>query len=230
MHTSLILLVTAIVVIVFALCLGIWAEIRVWTSYNKWKKVTSHSGMTGREAAEYVMREAGIDDVKINAIEGHLTDHYNPSTKELNLSAENYYGKSLAAIGVAAHEAGHAIQHKQGYAMLKARMMLVPATQFASNMLPFIIILGFFIGMIKPLAILGAAIYGVLTIFQLITLPVEFNASARAKDRLAGLGILSSEELVGVNDVLSAAALTYLAAFIASLGWLLYFLAASRDD
>ena len=224
------LLLTAILIILVALILGIWAQIRVWSAYSKWSKVTSRSGMTGREAAEYVMREAGVTGVTINAISGHLTDHYNPVTKELNLSSENYYGRSLAALGVAAHEAGHAVQHKVGYTMLKARMALVPATQFASNAVIFIMVLGFFIGLIKPLAIFGAAIYAILTVFQLITLPVEFNASSRAKVKLAGLGILDRDELVGVDDVLDAAAWTYVAAFLASLGWLLYFLAASRDD
>jgi uncharacterized protein len=224
------LFIAAIVIIVLALLLGLWAQLRVWSSYSKWSKVGSRSGMTGRDAAEYVMREAGIFDVKINAIQGHLTDHYNPLTKELNLSAENYYGKSLAAVGVAAHEAGHAVQRKAGYSMLKARMALVPVTQFASNMVIVIMLVGFFIGLIKPLAILGAAVYAVLTLFQLITLPVEFNASARAKDRLAGLGILARDEMDGVSDVLGAAAWTYVAAFLASLGWLLYFLAGARDD
>lgn len=224
------LFIVAIVVIVLALILGLWAQLRVYSTYSRWSKVGSRSGMTGMEAARYVMRQAGIDDVKIVPIRGHLSDHYNPATKELALSEENFYGRSLAALGVAAHEAGHAVQHKVGYSMLSFRMLLVPATQFASNMLPFIFIVGFFIGLIKPLAILGAAVYGVLTIFQLVTLPVEFDASARAKKQLVGLGILGKDEMVGVSDTLGAAAWTYVAAFIASLGWLLYFLAASRDD
>jgi len=228
MHS--LLLISAIVVIAIALILGIWAQIRVSSTYSKWSKVGSRSGLTGMEAARYVMRQAGIDNVKIVAIRGHLTDHYNPATRELALSEENYYGRSLAALGVAAHEAGHAVQHKVGYSMLSWRMALVPATQFASNLLPVIFIVGLFIGLIKPLALLGAAIYGILTIFQLVTLPVEFNASARAKANLVGLGILGKDEMVGVSDTLDAAAWTYVAAFLASLGWLLYFLAGSRDD
>lgn len=224
------LFILAIVVIGFALILGIWAQLRVSSTYAKWSKVGSRSGMTGMEAARYVMRQAGIDDVTIVPIRGHLTDHYDPVRKQLALSEENYYGRSLAALGVAAHEAGHAVQHKVGYSMLSWRMALVPATQFASNMLPMIFVVGFFIGLIKPVALLGAAIYGVLTLFQLITLPVEFNASSRAKEKLLGLGILGKDEMAGVSDTLGAAALTYVAAFIASLGWLLYFFAASRDD
>jgi Zn-dependent membrane protease YugP len=224
------LFILAIVIIALALILGIWAQLRVSSTYAKWSKVGSRSGMTGMEAARYVMRQAGIDDVAIVPIRGHLTDHYDPVRKQLALSEENYYGRSLAALGVAAHEAGHAVQHKVGYSMLSWRMALVPATQFASNMLPVIFIVGFFIGLIKPIALLGAAIYGVLTLFQLITLPVEFNASSRAKEKLVGLGILGKDEMAGVADTLGAAAWTYVAAFIASLGWLLYFFAASRDD
>jgi uncharacterized protein len=223
-------LIIFVIVIIPAIILGLWAQMRVGSAYKKWSKVGSRSGMTGYEAAQYVMREAGIADVKIVAISGHLTDHYNPATKELALSEENYYGRSLAAVGVAAHEAGHAVQHKVGYSMLKLRMSLAPATSFASNLLPVIILLGFFIGMVSQLAMVGAAIYGILTVFQLVTLPVEFNASARAKERLVGLGILSKDEMEGVNDTLDAAAWTYVAAFVASLGWLLYYLAASRDD
>jgi Zn-dependent membrane protease YugP len=224
------LFIFAIVLIAFALITGLWAQLKVGSTYAKWSKVASRSGMTGMEAAQYVMREAGISDVRITPIHGHLTDHYNPATKELCLSEENYYGRSLAALGVAAHEAGHAVQHKVGYTMLHFRMTLVPVTQFASSALPVIMIVGFFIGLIKPLALLGAAVYAILTLFQFVTLPVEFDASNRAKEKLMGLGILAKDEMEGVKSVLGAAAWTYVAAFIASLGWLLYFLAASRDD
>lgn len=228
MHSP--LLPFAIVLIALALFLGLWAQARVRGAYTKWSKVLSRSGLTGRDAAEYVLREAGINDVRIVAIRGHLTDHYNPATRELALSQENFYGQSLAALGVAAHEAGHAVQHKTGYQMLKLRMSLVPATQFASSALPYIFLGGLFFGFLPQVAIFGAAIYGILTVFQLVTLPVEFDASARAKSRLFNLGILGQEEMKGVNDTLNAAAWTYVAAFISSLGWLLYFLAASRDD
>lgn len=224
------LFILAIITIVVALIIGIWAQIKVSSTYSHWSKVGSRSGMTGMEAAQYVMREAGVTDVTIKPIDGHLTDHYNPATKELCLSGENYYGRSISALGVAAHEAGHAVQHKVGYSMLHFRMTLVPVTQFASNALPVIMIVGFFIGLIKPLAILGAAIYAILTLFQFVTLPVEFDASNRAKEKLVGLGILAKDEMEGVKSVLGAAAWTYVAAFIASLGWLLYYLAASRDD
>jgi hypothetical protein len=220
----------AMVTIVIALIVGLWAQMRIASTYSRWKQVGSRSGITGQEAARYVLREAGVDDVKIVAIHGHLTDHYDPINKVLALSEENFHGRSLAALGVAAHEAGHAVQHKTGYKMLQLRMSLVPATQIASNILPWLFVAGIFMGFFPLMAKIGALGYGVLTLFQLVTLPVEFDASARAKDRLAGLGILARDEMVGVNQTLTAAAWTYVAAFISSLGWLLYFLAASRDD
>lgn len=220
----------AMVTIVIALVVGLWAQMRIGSAYARWKQVGSRSGITGQEAARYVLREAGIDDVKIVAIHGHLTDHYDPINKVLALSEENFHGRSLAALGVAAHEAGHAVQHKTGYKMLQLRMSLVPATQIASNILPWLFVGGIFLGFFPLMAKIGALGYGVLTLFQLVTLPVEFDASARAKDRLTGLGILTRDEMVGVNQTLNAAAWTYVAAFISSLGWLLYFLAASRDD
>lgn len=221
-------MIFAIFVIGIALVIGLWAQMRISSTYNKWSQVGSRSGITGREAAAYVLRHAGINNVEITSTRGHLTDHYDPTRRRLVLSEENYYGKSLAALGVAAHEAGHAVQHHVGYSMLKLRMGLVPVTQIASQMLPVIFIGGLFLGMIGKVAVLAAAIYGVLTLFQLVTLPVEFDASRRAKQELVGLGILQRDEMVGVNQTLTAAAWTYVAAFISSLGWLLYFLAASR--
>ncbi len=218
-----------ILLIIIPLLLGLWAQAKVSGTYNKYSQVPSRSGITGREAAAYVMRRFGIDDVEIVAIRGKLTDHYNPMTRQLALSKDNYYGTSLAALGVAAHEAGHAIQHAVGYKALQWRMSLVPVTQIASQMLPFVMIGGFLFG-IMGLVKLGVAVYLILTLFQLITLPVEFDASARAKKELAGLGIVGEEELVGVRRTLDAAGLTYVAAFVASLGNLLYLLMLTRDE
>ncbi len=205
---------------------SLYAQIRVSSAYSKNAQIPSRGGITGREAAEAVMSRAGINDVEITEIDGHLTDHYDPLGKKLVLSSENYRGTSLAALGVAAHEAGHAIQHKQGYAMLQARMALVPATQFVSRVLPFIVLGSFFFirgltGLVLDLAIIC---YAVLTVFQLITLPVEFDASRRAKVELVDLGILDRQEMVGVNETLNAAALTYVAAFVGALLNLLYLL------
>lgn len=219
-HAFLILIVPTII-------LGIYAQMKVQSAYSKWSQVGSRSRITGREAAVYVLRKAGISDVEITSTRGHLTDHYDPSRKRLVLSEENYHGNSLAAVGVAAHEAGHAIQHATGYSMLRLRMSLVPITMFASQLLPFIIIGGFFFGMFGLLK-LGVLVYLVLTVFQLVTLPVEFDASKRAKAELVSTGILQQDEMVGVNKTLDAAALTYVAAFISSLANLLYLLAILR--
>lgn len=208
--------------------LGIYAQSKVQGTYRKWSRVASRSRITGREAAAYVMQKAGISDVEITSTRGHLTDHYDPARKRLVLSEENYNGSSLAALGVAAHEAGHAVQHSTGYAMLKLRMSLVPVTMLASQLLPFIIIGGFFFGMLGLIK-LGVLVYLVLTIFQLVTLPVEFDASRRAKAELVSTGILQQDELVGVNKTLDAAALTYVAAFVSSLANLVYLFALSRD-
>ena len=211
--------------IIIPIIVGLWAQMKVKSTYGKYVQVPSRGRIIGREAAQAVMESAGIYDVEIVECHGTLTDHYDPNKKRLALSQDNFQGSSLAALGVAAHEAGHAIQHKQKYAPLNLRMMLVPITGFASQFLPVIMFGGFFLGF-GPITInLGIAVYLVLTVFQLVTLPVEFDASKRAKAQLVGLGIVDQDELVGVTKTLDAAAYTYVAAFVSSLGWLLYFLA-----
>jgi Zn-dependent membrane protease YugP len=209
-------------VLVFAL----YAQFRVSSAYNKNLRIPSHGGITGREAAEAVMAQAGITDVTIEETSGHLTDHYDPFNRRLALSSENYRGTSLAAIGVSAHEAGHAIQHKIGYTMLNFRMALVPATRVVSGILPFVILASWFLirGLTGVILDLAIVCYAVLTLFQLVTLPVEFDASRRAKVQLVSLGILGRDEMPGVDETLDAAALTYLAAFISALLNLLYLL------
>ena len=205
-----------------------YAQMRISSAYNKNANRQSKGRITGREAASAVMHSAGINDVEIVECRGELTDHYDPTHKRLALSTKNYRGSSLAALGVAAHEAGHAIQHKQNYGPLNYRMALVPITNFASQLLPLVCFGGFFFGLGPNLIKLGIFIYLVLTIFQLITLPVEFDASVRAKKYLIGLGIIEGDEIKGVNETLDAAAFTYVAAFITSLGWLIYFLLDRR--
>ena len=217
-----------LVLILIPIFLGLYAQAKVSSAYGHFSQVMSRSGLTGRDAAEAVMRSAGISDVQIVPIEGHLTDHYDPSKKILALSRENYSGTSLAALGVAAHEAGHAIQHSTSYAPLNLRMALVPITSFASSLLPIVMLGGFFLFHSMMAIYIGIGIYLVLTVFQLVTLPVEFNASKRAKIQLGKLGIIEGREAEGVNNVLDAAALTYVAAFVSSLGWLLYLISASR--
>jgi Zn-dependent membrane protease YugP len=203
---------------------AIYAQIRVSSAYGKNSQIASRGRITGREAAEAVMSHAGITDVEITETSGHLTDHYDPLNKRLVLSSDNYHGTSLAALGVSAHEAGHAIQHKVGYSMLNFRMALVPATQIVSSILPFVILMSWFFvrgltGIVLDVAIIC---YAVLSLFQLITLPVEFDASRRAKVQLVELGILDRDEMPGVNETLNAAALTYVAAFVGALLNLLY--------
>lgn len=217
-----------LLLIIVPVLVGLWAQMKVKNAYGKYIQIPSRGGITGREAAQAVMQSAGIHDVKIVQCRGTLTDHYDPTHKRLALSEANYRGHSLAAVGVAAHEAGHAIQHKQAYAPLNLRMALVPITSIASQLLPVIMLGGFFFFHSPMLINLGIAVYLVLTVFQLVTLPVEFDASRRAKAQLVNLGIVGEDELVGVNRTLDAAAYTYVAAFISSLGWLLYFIAARR--
>jgi len=204
-----------ILVIVFSL----YAQIRVSSAYSKNSKIASRGGITGREAAAAVMSRAGITDVDIVETEGRLTDHYDPLNKRLALSSDNYRGTSLAAIGVAAHEAGHALQHREGYQMLEFRMMLAPTTRIAAGIAPFVYIASIYLsrslgGMVLNVAILA---FAVITLFQLVTLPVEYDASRRAKVQLVALGILDQDEMPGVNETLNAAALTYLAAFMGAL-------------
>jgi Zn-dependent membrane protease YugP len=216
-------------VLVFAF--AFYAQIRVSSAYSKNARIPSRGGITGREAAQAVMNQAGIHDVEIVETGGHLTDHYDPLHKRLVLSSEDYHGTSLAALGVAAHESGHAIQHKVGYKMLEFRMALVPATQIVSGILPFIILGSYFFlrgltGMVLDVAIIC---YAVLTLFTLVTLPVEFDASRRAKVQLVSLGILDRDEMPGVNETLDAAALTYVASFISTMLMLLQLLSQRRN-
>jgi Zn-dependent membrane protease YugP len=221
---------TFMLLFVFVLIFSVYAQIRVSSAYSKNSRIPSRGGLTGREAASAIMAQAGITDVSIEETAGHLTDHYDPTRKCLVLSSEDYHGTSLAAIGVAAHESGHAIQHHVGYQLLFARMALVPATQFVSRILPFVILGSYFLargltGMMLDVAIIC---YAVLTLFQLVTLPVEFDASRRAKAQLVTLGILDRDEMPGVNQTLDAAALTYVAAFISALLILLQLLSSRR--
>ena len=227
-----------IVLIGVPLLLGLYAQMRVMSAYRKNVQIPSRNGITGREAAAAVMESAGIHDVEIVEVEGMLSDHYDPSKKRLALSPDNFHGTSLAALGVAAHEAGHAIQDKVGYGMIAVRQSLVPAVQVAS---PIAMILGGFAiylvggamgGLLLKIAIGALA---VVTVFQFVTLPVEFDATARAKRQLVHLGIVDQDEMAGVHETLDAAALTYVAAFVASLGQMLHLImmltgGSRRDD
>src|SRR3954464_303801 len=210
------------------LIIGIWAQIRVTSTFSRWSKVRASANITGAECAREILQAAQIQDVDVVETNNFLGDHYDPTKKQLHLSSNVYHTPSVAALGIAAHETGHAIQHARAYAPLKARMAIVPVTMIASRMLPFIIF-GGFIFHITGLITLGIWCYLILLAFQLITLPVEFDASRRAKIILQQMGMVQpGEEVAGVNRVLNAAALTYVAAFIATLGNLLYLLSV-RD-
>jgi uncharacterized protein len=215
-HWLLYLIVPAII--------GIWAQIRVSRAFRKWGEVRASSNITGAEAAREILQAAQIQGVEVVETNDFLGDHYDPTSKRLCLSGNVFNTPSVAALGVAAHETGHAIQHAKAYAPLKARMAIVPVTMVASQMLPFIIFGGIFFH-ITGLITLGIYCYLILLAFQLITLPVEFDASHRAKIILQQMKIIQpGNEAAGVNQVLNAAALTYVAAFIAALGNLLWLL------
>jgi len=209
--------------------LGLYAQFKLTSAYGRFSQVPTHSGLSGAEAARGVLDSAGLHDLPVEEVEGHLTDHYDPMKKALFLSSENYHGRTLAAVGVAAHEAGHALQHKAAYAPLHIRMALVPVTQFASNAAMWIYMLGWVMGLAK-IAGIAVVVFGTIALFQVITLPVEFDASRRAKQQLLQLGLIDGQERTGVSKVLNAAALTYVAAMVATLFTLLHFILIARGN
>ncbi len=217
-----------IVLIIVPMLFGLYAQMKIRSAYGKNVQIPSRGRIRGAEAAQAVMQSAGINDVEIVEVPGELSDHYDPIHKRLALSRDNYHGTSLAALGVAAHEAGHAIQHKVGYSMMTVRQTLAPATQIAASISNYVIMGGILLlsvagnAMGYNLLMFGAIALGVICLFQLVTLPVEFDASRRAKAQLVHLGILDRDEMPGVNETLNAAALTYVAAFVAALGSLLH--------
>lgn len=192
--------------------LCIFAQVRVSSTYNKFSKVRSRTGMTGAQAAQKILQMSGIYDVRIEHINGSLTDHYDPTHKVLRLSDTVYGSDSVAAIGVAAHECGHAVQHNTGYAPLQIRSTLVPAANIGSKAGIPLIILGAFLGMNQILIQIGIWVFALAVLFQVVTLPVEFNASGRALAMLGDYGMLANDEVKSCKKVLSAAALTYVAA------------------
>lgn len=215
--------------IIPGLLLGLYAQFRLSSSYGRYSRVPTNTGRSGAEAARELLDRSGLQDVGVNEVPGHLTDHYDPTKRALFLSSENFHGRTLAAVGVAAHEAGHALQHQAAYAPLKIRMALVPITQIASNAAIWLSVLGMFMGFAK-LAVAGIVIFGVIAMFQLITLPVEYDASRRAKEQLLRFGLIDGSERAGVSSVLGAAALTYVAALVTSLLYLLHFIMLARDN
>lgn len=204
------------ILLILAFGLTIWAQFKVKGTFKKWSNVEVSSGLTGYQAARRMLDNNGLHDVPIEPIAGALTDHYDPINRVVRLSEPVYYERSISAISVACHEIGHAIQHKESYPFLVARHRIFPVVNFASGVAPFLLLAGFIFGAFG-LAQLGVIFFAVTVLFQLITLPVEFNASNRARDLMVSEGFIRSDEERGVAKVLNSAALTYVAAALLSL-------------
>lgn len=208
------------------------ASANVNSTYKKYARVRSFSGLTGAQAAEMILKNAGITDVQVCHVSGQLTDHYDPTRRVVNLSDATYDSPSVAAVGVAAHECGHVVQHHTGYVPLKVRAALVPAANIGSNLGLPIVIIGLIFGLSDKFIMAGIWIFAIAVLFQIVTLPVEFDASHRALVMLGDYGMMGNEEVSQVRKVLTAAAMTYVAAAASSILQLLrlVFLAHSRDD
>jgi Zn-dependent membrane protease YugP len=216
-------------VIIPGVLLGLYAQMKLMATYGKYSRIGNANGLSGAQAAREVLDSAGLYQMPVEEVGGHLTDHYDPQKKALFLSSENYHGTSLAAVGVAAHEAGHALQHKAAYAPLHLRMALVPITNFATTAAFLIALLGAILQHFTAFLTIAIVVFTIIAFFQLVTLPVEFDASRRAKEQLFRLGLIQENERAGVSKVLSAAAMTYVAALVTSLLQLLQFVMLARD-
>ena len=213
------------------LLIGIWAQMKLSHAYGKYSQVPVESGMTGAQAARRILDDAGLNDMPVEEVEGHLSDHYDPSKRALFLSSANFEGRTVAAVGVAAHEAGHALQHQAAYGLFNFRMAIVPVTQFASMAYMGIFFAGFiFRQFFHQFILIAIIMFAVMTLFQLVTLPVEYDASRRAKEQLFRLGLVREDERAGISKVLDAAALTYVAGLVSSVLQLLYLLTLARDN
>ena len=221
-----------ILLILPSLVLGLWAQARVRRNMGKYSKVANIRGLTGEQTARQILDSQGLYDVPVEESTGWLSDHYHPGRRALRLSRDVFHGRSVAAAGIAAHEAGHAVQHQQGYGPLRLRSAAVPAANLGGWLGPGICFVGALMQTPELLAV-GVVLFALTTVFTLVTLPVEFNASTRARQLLVGHGILYAEEMEGVNKVLNAAALTYVAAAVSSVITLAYYafllLGLSRD-
>ncbi len=208
-----------------ALLLGLWAQFKVKGAFQKYSKVRTYVGLTGAEVARRILDINGLNDVQVEQVSGFLSDHYDPGKRVLRLSPDVYAGNSVAANGIAAHESGHALQHSEGYAPLALRSTLVPTVQIGSWLGPIIFMVGFFLaGSIgTSVAWAGLILFALTAVFAVVTLPVEFDASRRAKAILSTSGMVYNQEMEGVNKVLDAAALTYVAAAIQAITTVLYY-------
>lgn len=219
-----------------ALILGMWAQFRVKSNFNKYAKVRTERNVTGAQVARHLLDAYGLFDVAVERVAGNLTDHYDPRSKTLRLSDATYSSPSVAAAGIAAHEMGHALQDAKNYAPLGLRSAMVPSVRIGSMLGPILFMAGYFLSSLSSLGLtvawIGVILFGASAAFAIVTLPVEFDASRRAKDLLVKENILGKSEMVGVNKVLNAAALTYVAAAIQALSTLAYyaFLLMGRRD
>jgi Zn-dependent membrane protease YugP len=211
------------------LLLGLWAQFKLSSAYGKYSRVPVESGLTGAQVARQILNQAGLVGMPVEEVPGHLTDHYDPTKRALFLSSDNFHGRTVAAVGVAAHEAGHALQHQAAYGLFNFRMAIVPITQFASMAYMGIFFVGLILGLFKIVLPIIIAIFAIMTLFQLVTLPVEYDASRRAKEQLFRLGLVHEQERAGVSRVLNAAALTYVAALVSSMLTLLYYITLARN-
>lgn len=221
-----------ILLVIPAMLIALWAQMRVKSTFAKYSREGTYGGLTGAQAARRILDANGLTDVRIEPVRGSLTDHYDPRDKVVRLSMDVYGCDTVAAVGVAAHETGHAIQHAVGYFPLQLRNAIIPITNIGSHLSIPLVFIGYFLGM-QPLVSLGILLFSLVTVFQLITLPVEFNASRRALATLDEYGMVNDYEHEGVRKVLSAAALTYVAALIVSLANLLRLIllfGGRRDD
>ncbi|MGG3843630.1 zinc metallopeptidase [Anoxybacillus kestanbolensis] len=219
--------------ILIAFGVSIWAQFKVRGNFSKWSDVPASSGLTGAEVARLILDRNGLYDVPVELVPGTLTDHYDPIARAVRLSEPVYYGRSIAAVSVAAHEVGHAVQHQQAYGALVLRHRMFPLVNFTSGIAPFLLLGGFLMQQFSLIG-LGIILFSFAVAFQVITLPVEFNASSRAKDFMIAEGIIRNEEERGVNKVLNAAALTYVAAALISvlelIKYVLIFLQGNDED
>jgi len=217
-----------------ALLLGMWAQLKVQGAFKKYSQVRNFIGLSGAQIARRMLDSAGLNNVAVEEVNGFLSDHYDPNARVLRLSPEVYRGISLASAGVAAHEAGHALQHAEGYGMLKLRTMMVPTVQIGSWIGPVIFMIGLFMaGTVgTQVAWIGIALFALTALFALVTLPVELNATSRAKAWLSTSGVIYTQEMQGINSVLDAAAWTYVAAAIQAVSTILYyvFLLSGRSN
>lgn len=223
MSTTGVFLICSIVPLLF----GLWAQFQVKRTFKRYSAVATTNGLTGAQAAGAVLQASGLEGVSIRPVAGRLSDHYDPRSRTLNLSEDVGQAATVAAVGVAAHEAGHAIQDAQGYKPMRVRQTLVPAAQIGQQFWFFPVILGLILGSVG-LVNIGLILFLAIVVFQLVTLPVEFDASRRALVAIEGQALLGPTELDGARSVLRAAALTYVAALVAAVGQLIYFFVISR--